>query len=183
MKLLFLHGFPGVGKLTVGRYLQEKTGFRLFHNHLVVDTLLSVFPFGSDAFVRLREQSWLSVFEEAALAGVSCIFTFAPEKTVRPSFIDNTRNVVRQHGGSVYFVELVCDAKELMRRIEEPSRRQFGKLQSVARLRELEREGAFHFPKIESDLVFETTRLTPEATAQGIAAHFDIPKTEEKTQP
>src|SRR3712207_8263459 len=32
--LLFLHGPPAVGKLTVARRVAELTGWRLFHNHL-----------------------------------------------------------------------------------------------------------------------------------------------------
>jgi hypothetical protein len=49
---------------------------------LVVDLLTTVFPFGSEPFVRLREQMWTSVFADAARAGTSLIFTFAPESTV-----------------------------------------------------------------------------------------------------
>lgn len=86
MKLVFIHGPAAAGKLTVGRALQDLTGFRLFHNHLVVDTLLAVFQFGTPSFIRLREQIWISVFEAAAKDGISTIFTFAPEATRRSRF-------------------------------------------------------------------------------------------------
>jgi len=69
MWLVFLHGPPGSGKLTVGRELQSITGFRLFHNHLVVDLLESLFEFGSAPFVKLREELWLSAFRQAARRG------------------------------------------------------------------------------------------------------------------
>ena len=69
MNLIFIHGPAASGKLTTGRALHRLTGYRLFHNHLVVDTLLAVFPFGSEPFVRLREAMWLSVFEAAARGG------------------------------------------------------------------------------------------------------------------
>jgi hypothetical protein len=76
VKLVFLHGPPGVGKLTVGRELAAITGYGLFHNHLVVNALLAVFEFGSPAFVELREEIWLAVFERAGDAGVpGLIFT------------------------------------------------------------------------------------------------------------
>src|SRR5712664_1427209 len=78
MKLIFLYGLPGVGKLTVACELETLTGFRVFHNHLAVDLLESVFEFGSQPFVELREMIWLAVFSQAAeskLAGL--IFTFA----------------------------------------------------------------------------------------------------------
>ena len=43
MQLVFIHGAPAVGKLTVARELAALTGFRLFHNHLTVDLAGSVF--------------------------------------------------------------------------------------------------------------------------------------------
>jgi hypothetical protein len=46
----------------------------------------AVFDFGSEPFVLLRAQIWLSIFREAAQRNVSLIFTFAPERTVRASF-------------------------------------------------------------------------------------------------
>jgi broad-specificity NMP kinase len=47
MRLIFLYGLPGVGKLTVARELAEFTGFKVFHNHLTVDLVGSVFDFGT----------------------------------------------------------------------------------------------------------------------------------------
>jgi hypothetical protein len=42
-----------------------RTGLRLFHNHLTVDLVASLFEFGSEPFVRLRESIWLDAFREA----------------------------------------------------------------------------------------------------------------------
>ena len=36
-RVIFLFGRPGVGKLTVGEQLAIETGYRLLHNHAVVD--------------------------------------------------------------------------------------------------------------------------------------------------
>ena len=71
MKLIFLYGPAASGKLTIARELATLTGFALFHNHLVVDAVAAVFPFGSERFVKLREQFWLAMFHEAAEAGYS----------------------------------------------------------------------------------------------------------------
>src|SRR5436309_12002865 len=108
MNLIFIHGAPAAGKLSVARELAKLTGFRLFHNHLTVDLVSSVFPFGSEPFVVLREQIWLSTFREAARHDLSLIFTFAPERTVREGFIPDTLQVVESAGGQVIFVELKC---------------------------------------------------------------------------
>jgi len=56
MRLVFLFGLPGSGKLTVAREPSALTGWKLFHNHLTVDLLLAVFPFGCKEFIELREQ-------------------------------------------------------------------------------------------------------------------------------
>src|SRR5271170_4582545 len=106
MELVFIHGPAAAGKLTVARELRAITGFGVFHNQLVVDALTPVFEFGSPQFVKLREEMWLGVFEEAARAGRSLIFTFVPEKTVTESFVRETVNVVHAKGGRVLFVQL-----------------------------------------------------------------------------
>lgn len=100
MDLVFLHGAAAAGKLTVGRALAGRLNYGLFHNHLVVDTLTSVFTFGSRPFVKLREQFWLATFEEAAAADASVIFTFIPEPSVRPGFPERARRTV-ENGGAL----------------------------------------------------------------------------------
>jgi hypothetical protein len=144
MRLIFIYGPPASGKLTVAQELKIVTGFPVFHNHLVVDLLTSLFEFGSQPFVELREQMWLSVFEQAARAGLpGLIFTFAPEGTVRPTFIPAVVELLQNAGGSVDFVELTCPTDEIKRRLDHPSRRKFGKLTSHALFDELKAAGSF----------------------------------------
>ncbi len=167
MKLIFLSGLPGVGKLTVGRGLAALTGYRLFHNHLTVDLLLAVFEFGSPAFVELREAIWLSVFERACedrLPGL--IFTFNAENTVRQSFISKATEAVASRGGEIVFVALACDESVMAKRLDAPERRQFGKLVSLAQYEKLKAAGAFSLPKLPSPrLTVDTGALDPKAAA------------------
>ena len=166
MKLIFLHGAPAVGKLTVARELATLTGFRLFHNHLTVDLVTSLFPFGSEPFILLREQVWLAAFAEAARNGVSLIFTFNPESTVRDRFVQETVDVVESLGGKVVFVELVCGEAELERRMANASRSEFGKLTSVEQYRSLKSAGAFKFPKLPHGLSLDTSNSSALETAE-----------------
>src|ERR1700691_3895470 len=116
MKLIFIYGLPATGKLTVAVELVAITGYKLFHNHLVVDLLLSVFEFGSPEFVTLREEFWLSIFDQACRSELpGMIFPFAPEATVRPGFIDKLVRTVAGAGGEVDFIELTCPLPELKR--------------------------------------------------------------------
>ena len=171
MKLVFLHGAPAVGKLTVARDLARLTGFRLFHNHLTVDLVSSVFPFGSEPFVLLREQIWLAAFAEAARNNVSLIFTFNPERTVRGRFVQDSLDVVGSEGGEVVFVELTCAEEELERRIEDASRKEFGKLASVEQYRSLKDAGAFLFPKLPNGISLDTT-YQPVADTAGLISEY-----------
>ena len=122
MDLVFLHGPPGAGKLTVARALESRVGFPVFHNHLVVDLLTTVFPFGSEPFVRLREQFWASVISDAARADRSTTFTFTPDATVTAGFPGEVRRLVEEAGGRVLFVRLDVSPAEQERRVRLPSR-------------------------------------------------------------
>lgn len=171
MKLIFLFGMPGVGKLTVARELSEQTGYRLFHNHLTVDLVCSLFEFGSPAFVELRETIWLASFARAFEAGLDgLIFTFAFDRTVRGNFVDEVRGIVETNGGEVVFIELRCSTEELERRIAHPSRQAFGKLNSVEFFRELSEAGAFVDPGLPAARLVVDTTATPAHDAARIIA-------------
>lgn len=176
MNLIFVHGMPGVGKLTVARELSRLTGYKLFHNHLTVDLVESVFEFGTQAFVELRESIWLSVFEKAMGSGLpGLIFTFAFEPTVTSCFVPATVEMIESRGGKVFFVELRCDPNILEKRLTDPSRAAYRKLTSVSKLRELEAQGALETPPLpRRNLVVGITELSPEGAARRICARLGI---------
>jgi hypothetical protein len=176
MKLVFLHGMPGVGKLTVARELATLTKFKLFHNHLTVDLVLSLFEFGTPPFVELRERIWLDAFAQACDARLEgMIFTFAFEKTVRGEFVPNVVKVVESRGGEVIFVNLHCDSDELEKRITDPAREKFGKLTSLELFRQLNSSGTFDTPNNVPDrLLVNTTNVSPSEAARKIAAQLNL---------
>jgi hypothetical protein len=162
MRLVFIYGRPATGKLTVAQELAKLTRYKLFHNHLVVDLLLSTFEFGSAPFVTLREEIWLSVLREAACAQIpGMIFTFNPEKTVRAAFVDQVVETVVKEGGCVDFVELVCPVSELRRRLASESRLQYRKLSSLELFDKLEAQGEFNTDHMPRAAVSIDTSLTP----------------------
>jgi hypothetical protein len=177
MRLIFLYGLPGTGKLTVARELGAMTGWGIFHNHLTVDLLLSVFRFGSAEFVELREQIWLSVIEAAAAKRTpGLIFTFNPENSVRQTFIETVPAAVARHGGSIDFVEILCDLTVLETRLDTPNRREMKKLLSVQLFRELRGQGVFDSPQMpEPQLRVDTTRQSPSQSAAGIVKALRLP--------
>ncbi|MFN3609905.1 MAG: shikimate kinase [Hyphomonas sp.] len=171
MKLIFIYGEVAAGKLTVARHLAGITGLRLFHNHLVVDAVGAVFPFGSDAFIRLREQFWMEVFRAAASEDRSLIFTFAPEPTVDAGFAGRVRALIEATGGEVIFIALTVEADEQMRRIASASRAEFGKLRSAELLAELKHTFSASMEAMPpAALTLDTSALAPEEAASRIAA-------------
>jgi chloramphenicol 3-O-phosphotransferase len=173
MDLVFLHGPAASGKLTVARALEARLGFPVFHNHLVVDLLTTVFPFGTEPFVRLREEFWTAVFTDAARVGRSLSFTFAPEATVRPGFPERVRGLVEPGGGRVRFVRLRVSEREQERRIGRPERSEFHKLTSVETLRRLRNDGA-GVEQPPADLEIDTDGRSPSESAAAIAGHFGL---------
>ncbi|HWS53001.1 MAG TPA: AAA family ATPase [Pyrinomonadaceae bacterium] len=177
MTLVVLHGLPASGKLTVARELSRLTGYKLFHNHLTVDLLLSVFEFASPPFARLRELIWTAVIREAAAAGLpGLIFTFTPERSVSEDFLRRLKSEAEAAGASVRLVALVCPEQEVENRLQGETRKSFGKLQSVELFRELRAEGFFTMPDTpESELVVDTSELTPRQSADAILAALRLP--------
>lgn len=173
VNLVFLHGGAAAGKLTTARALERLVGYPVFHNHLTVDLLTTVFTFGSEPFVRLRERIWLDVFADAARLGRSLIFTFAPEPTVAYGFPDRVREVVGSVGGSVRFVRLLVGADEQDRRLVLPSRREFHKLADPALLRQ-DRATPREVEQPPADLEIDTERSSATESAATIAAFFGL---------
>jgi len=173
-QVIFLFGRPGVGKLTVGELLSIDTGYRLLHNHAVVDLVLSLFSFGSPPFVALREKLWLDSVDACISAKQSgLIMTFAPESTVTDEFIPMLRKRVTARRGAVRFIELRCDDAQLETRLTAESRGRFGKLRDVDQFRKLDEAGAFDRPKMPAaELVVDTTGREPLESARLIGSHL-----------
>lgn len=171
MKLVFVYGPPAAGKYTVSRRVAEITGLALFHNHLVVDSVASVFPFGSPSFVRLREQFWMDVFKAAVAEDRSLVFTFQPEGSVSPDFAQRVIDLVRGAGGEVLLVHLKLSADGQVARIANADRAAFGKLRDADLLAKLQAEfAACERAMPEADLVIDTELVSAEAAAAMIAS-------------
>ncbi|MCI0440673.1 MAG: AAA family ATPase [Chloroflexi bacterium] len=173
MRLYFIYGLPGVGKLTVARELSGLTGYRLFHIHLLADMLEAVFGFGTQAFADMRDQIWPMIFRRAAEDGLpGLITTFVFERSVRQSLLDEVVDAVTSRGGQVLFVELTCDRAERQRRLVSPPRERYRKITSVELLGELLDRDMFFTPELRGELLrLDTTNLSPAEAARKIAEH------------
>ncbi len=171
MKLLFLYGPPAVGKLTVAREVAARTGWRLFHNHLTVDLVLSVYDFGTPGFVALREEIWLAVIRRAVadrLPGL--IFTFNPENSVAQRFIDELWAEMAAAGSEIIPVHLTASEDVIEDRLGAGSRHAMKKLVDLPLYRHLRAAGVFASPLIPAPrLTIDTESHAPSAAAEMIA--------------
>ena len=181
MKLVFIYGQPGVGKLTVAKALAEATGYKLFHNHLTADLVYSLFPFGSKECFALADKLRLDLIEAAAKHNVKgVIFTFVYGVKISGDnsdavFVKNVLRIVRKHRGEVFFVKLVCNEKELRRRIRHPSRKAFRKLRKVKNLlitrQKYILDATIPFGK---SYIIDNAHISPKKVAVMIQKHYRL---------
>jgi len=175
VKLIFIYGPPAVGKLTVATQLAKRTGFKLYHNHVSVDFVKSVFQFGTPTFWRLVDKFRREILEEAAKEGTDTIFTFVYGKGPDDEFVKDIIRRVESHGGEVCFVRLSCSSDELLRRVSNRSRKRLGKLTTKSGLVRMGKKFDLvsEIPFAES-LSLDTTNRSPKETARAIARHYGI---------
>lgn len=184
--LVVIVGPPAVGKMTVGQELGALTGLPLFHNHLSIEAVLPVFPFGSEPFGRLVAEFRRRIFEEVVgsdLPGLILTYVWAFDQPGDRRFIDETRALFGRHGVRTVFVELFADLQTRLSRNETPERLLAKpSKRDVASSRErllandsryvLNSRDDFPFPE---HLRIDNTDLSPRDAAQRIAAHFGLP--------
>ena len=175
MKLLFLHGSPATGKLTVARALLRMVPGRLMDNHAAIDFARTVFDFGAPGFWQLVHRVRYSAMEAAAAHDVSLLvttFCYA-EPDDRDQF-EKFEEIVQQRGGALLPVFLHCSREEAVRRVGNPDRVDRRKMTSEESLiKFLDGHDFTSVPRPDC-LTMDTGTNSAEATAQRIIDHFGL---------
>ena len=175
MKLLFLHGAPASGKLTVARALLGIVPGRLFDNHAAIDFARTVFDFGAPGFWELVHSVRYSAIEAANAHGVALLvttFCYAePDDRVQYGEFEA---IMQRHGGELLPVFLHCSREEAMRRVGNPDRVERRKMVSVEGLNQfLDSYDLSPVPRADC-LKLDTGAKSADETAQEIAGHFGL---------
>lgn len=177
MKLLILFGPPAVGKTTIGKLLESKTDFKLFHNHMVMDGIMHIFGVGTPSEDRLSKIVRTNIIEEAASQKINLIFTYVWNfgKEKGKTNIDTYKEIYESHGGEVIFVELIAPLEVRVKRAGSPDRQRTKTHapgpKRVAYLEEkmnLKSPSPFFYP--ESHRKIDTTNKSPDQIAKEVAA-------------
>jgi hypothetical protein len=186
--LLYVVGPPAVGKMAVGHEIAQRTGLRLFHNHLAIDPVLRFFPFGSPPFGRLVGEFRRRMFEEVAasdLPGLIFTYVWAFDLPSDQETLNAYAVPFRQRGARILYLELQASQDERLRRNEgefrlaekpskrdtEASRRNLLALDSEHRL-----NSAGEFDGRDDYLRFDNTHVPPDEVAEHVIERGDFTK-------
>lgn len=174
MILIFIYGPPAVGKLTIAEHLSDLTNIPLFHNHLSRDIVHDIYPDSLNTHYRLVDQIRTKVFSYCAKQGTSLIFTFVYEGQGDDSVVESYVKSVESNGGKVKFVELTARREDLLKRVNNESRKQFRKLSDPKILHELtEAMDVFSIPFVDAKKI-NTSNHNPEESARIIAQELEL---------
>ncbi|MEU3561347.1 AAA family ATPase [Kitasatospora sp. NPDC006786] len=185
--LLFVIGPAAVGKMTVGEAVAARTGYKLFHNHLTIEPLLRLFPYGSPQFQRLNHDFREQIFAEAAasdLPGLVFTLVWDFDDPDDAALVERYAAPFRERGSRVLFLELSADQSVRLERnagetrlAEKPSKRDLdwsnGNLLDMdARYRLNSVDDFAHVPG--AHLLIDNTRLEPDEVAERAVEHFGL---------
>ncbi|MCL4353838.1 AAA family ATPase [Patescibacteria group bacterium] len=176
MNLIFLYGAPAVGKLTIAKSLEQKTGYKLLHNHLLQNPISEIFSFDNPSNRLLVREFRMRILEEAIRSNINLIFTFGIAGNKPFDHIDGIVNTAKLHGAKIYIVQLIADKETLLERVENQSRKDHGKNLSKDYLKKLFSENSDmldKYPKLDH-LTIDTKSFTPEQSAIKIIEFYKI---------
>jgi broad-specificity NMP kinase len=172
--VVFIYGPPAVGKLTVASLLAERTGFKLSHNHAIIDAVLPVFGYGTKSFRELVNRFREDIIDTAVRERIDFVMTYgyvAEEEAIVTRYVE----LVEANGGKVLFVQLTASRETLTDRVALPSRAAHGKLTDPTPLREmLDRWDFTASVPFEPNLAIDTETVAPEEAAKRIVAHYGL---------
>jgi shikimate kinase len=171
-----------VGKFTVAEKLQKLTGYKFFHNHHTHDLARQLFERGSPHSSRIIEKIRIILFKEISKAKVDVIttHTYSPDFVsstglTDPKFMKKIESIINVKGGNAFFVHLVADKKEILKRVTGESRNNFKKLKDVNTMKEILDKGLWKISApIKNNFTIDNTKLSSKKVAEMIIRHYKL---------
>lgn len=125
MKFIVITGPMAVGKMAVGMALAEKTGLKLFHNHMTIEPVIRLFPYGSQEaqyLIAHFRQEIFRLMAESDMPGMIFTFVWAFDMPSEYDYIDKIMKQFEDQGADTYIVELEADLEVRLERNRSPLR-------------------------------------------------------------
>ncbi len=175
MKLIYLHGAPASGKLTVARAILQLLPGRLFDNHAAIDLARTVFDFGQEGFWSLVNSVRIETIRKAAQHNVPLlIYTSCYSGPEDYGLFQEMEAAVTDNNGVLLPVYLECSEQLLQERV--------GNVYRIERRKISSREGLIEFLKDwnmspvprANCLRLDSGAHTAHETAETIVMHFKL---------
>lgn len=172
---VFIYGPPAVGKYTVAKELAAHIGYPLFHNHIAIDYVESVIPWGKAGFFDTLEKVRHQLASGNLANGYSLATTFAYAKPHDDVFVAGLQTLVKQANARFCAVRVTCSRDALFARIGDEHRAPIGKASSAEVLESIlsEHECFDSVDGIES-LVIDTDIYCSAQGVSQIVRHFSL---------
>ncbi len=108
MKLVFIIGSGAVGKMTVGQELTKITDLRLFHNHMTIEPVISVFGYYDGKTVSEIREIIFRNFAASGQYGMIFTYMWAFDQQADWDYIEHVKEIFAPYGTEFYYVELVA---------------------------------------------------------------------------
>jgi tRNA uridine 5-carbamoylmethylation protein Kti12 len=176
MKIIVIYGPPAVGKLAVAQELANITGYKLLHNHLAIDLVESVLDRKKNKFWELIDSYRLSLLDAAAQESVDgVILTSVNIKGKDDAFIKSLIDIAKKNSGDIYFVHLKCEMNKLKGRLQEPSRKEHGKLMDIKTFERFVSENDVFDPiPFVDSFSIDNTNVSAAEAAMRIKKHYKL---------
>lgn len=169
--IIHLNGYPGVGKLTVGRILAERLNGRLLDNHAIYDVACALADFRSSSWDLLARG-----VRDVAFNGVEALPLDVPVVTTNACSDSDwgremwqaMRDMAARRGSKFLVVSMDCSPEENARRVQAEGRGRGGKMTDPIALQDYRKSWALLETGGDALLRLDCTHLSAEASALAI---------------
>ena len=130
MRLLFIFGAHAAGKMTVGQAVAAKTPLKLFHNHMTIEPVISLFGAYNGAVTEQLREVVFTEFAKTDNYGLIFTFVWAFDAAYDGEYVRRISQLYRDAGAQVDYVELIAPQEVRLERNrtenrlrEKPSKR------------------------------------------------------------
>lgn len=125
MTLVIIIGAPAVGQMTVGQALEERSSFKLFHNHMTIEMVAPFFSYGTAqgrALVQNLRSGFFDAFAQDTEGNYIFTYVWAFDAQGERAYIEGIAQRFSAQGHQIIWVELTASQQERLRRNKTDNR-------------------------------------------------------------